>query len=135
MERVIHAFVLARLDYCNSLYFGLPKSSLLRLQMVQNAAARFLKRVHKREHITPILMSLNWLPVEYRIELKILVFVFKSLKGLSPSYLSDLINVNRSTRCLRSANSITLTYPRSRLKKKVTMPLQWPVLDYGTIFL
>ncbi len=48
--------------------------------MIQNAADRFLTGVRKREHITPILMSLNWLTVHYRVEFKILLFVFKSLK-------------------------------------------------------
>ncbi len=42
LEKVIHAFITSRVDYCNSLYLGLPKSLLARLQMVQNAAARLL---------------------------------------------------------------------------------------------
>ena len=116
LKTVTHVFVLSRLDYCNSLYMGLPKSSMSRLQMVQNAAARFLTGVRRREHITPILSFLNWLPVCYRVEFKILLLVFKALIGLAPSYLSDLINVKKSTRCLRSSDSIILSYPRSRLK-------------------
>ncbi len=44
---VIHAFITSRLDYCNSLYLGLPKSLLARLQMVQNAAARLLTGAKK----------------------------------------------------------------------------------------
>ena len=39
-ETVIHAFITSRLDYCNALYFGVSQSSLTRLQLVQNAAAR-----------------------------------------------------------------------------------------------
>ena len=42
-ERVIHAFVSTRLDYCNALYAGLNKTSLARLQLVQNAVARLLR--------------------------------------------------------------------------------------------
>ncbi len=85
--------------------------------MVQNAAARFLTRVCKHQHITPILMALNWLPVHYRVDLKILV-VFKSLNALAPSYLSDLFNLNISGRCLRSTNSHSLAQPRTRLKSR-----------------
>jgi len=58
--------------------------------MVQNATARFLTGVRRREHITPILLSPNWLPVSYRVEFKILLLVFKALTGLAPSYLSNL---------------------------------------------
>ncbi len=94
LEKVIHAFITSRLDYCNSLYLGLPKSLLARLQMVQNAAARLLTGAKKHEHITPILASLHWLPVSFRIQLKILLIVFKALNGQAPSYISDLISFN-----------------------------------------
>uniref|UniRef100_A0A3B3HXE2 Uncharacterized protein n=1 Tax=Oryzias latipes TaxID=8090 RepID=A0A3B3HXE2_ORYLA len=88
-ETVIHAFVTTRLDYCNSLYFGAPHSSLSRLQLVQNAAARLLTGTRKREHITPVLASLHWLPVHFRVCFKIILFVFKSLNGLAlPTSLS-----------------------------------------------
>lgn len=53
LEVAIHAFVTSRLDYCNSLYCGLPQSSLSRLQIVQNAAARLLTGSRKRDHISP----------------------------------------------------------------------------------
>ncbi len=66
-ERVIHAFITTRLNYCNSLYLGISQSSLNRLQMVQNAAARVLTGAPKRENITPVIQLLHWLPVRYRI--------------------------------------------------------------------
>ncbi len=59
-ETAIHAFIHSRMDYCNSLYLGINNSSISRLQMVQNAAARLLTGVRKYEHITPVLMSLHW---------------------------------------------------------------------------
>ncbi len=43
---------------------------------------------HKRDHITPVLQSLHWLPVRYRVDLKILLIVYKSLNGMAPSYIS-----------------------------------------------
>ncbi len=58
--------------------------------MVQKAAARLLTGTKKREIITPILISLHWLSIEFRIQFKVLLFVYKSMVGLSPSYLSDL---------------------------------------------
>ncbi len=85
-ERVIHAFITMRLDYCNALYIGISQASLACLQLIQNTAARVLKGTHKREHITPILASLHWFPVNFRIRpnFKILLFVLKSLNGMAP---------------------------------------------------
>lgn len=70
LETVIHAFISSRLDYCNSLYLGVAKSSLFRPQMVQNAAARLLTGTRKREHILPFLALLHWLPVEYQVQVQ-----------------------------------------------------------------
>ncbi len=67
LEKVIHAFITSKLDYCNSLYTGISQTALSRLQLVQNAAARLLTRSHKRDHITPVLQSLHWLPVRYTV--------------------------------------------------------------------
>ena len=92
MEKVIHAVITSPLDYCYSLYLGLSQSSLTRLQMVQNAAARMLTGTNKFEHITPVLASLHWLPVHFRIQFKTLLIVFEALNGQAPSYMTDLIH-------------------------------------------
>ncbi len=113
---MIHVFVSSRLDYCNSLYMGINQSSINRLQMVKNAAAKLLTGTRRFDHISPVLCSLHWLPVCYRIEFKILLFVFKILSGTAPEYLSDLLNPNTSSRPLRSSEKRVLMVPRSRLK-------------------
>ena len=111
LETVIHAFITSRLDYCNSLYCGLTQSTLHRLQMVQNSAARLLTGTRRREHISPVLAQLHWLPVKYRIQFKILLFVFKALNGLAPQYLSDLLSKPPAVRVLRSASQMLLDVP------------------------
>ena len=68
---LIHAFISSRLDYCNSLFTCLNKKDWTRLQLVQNSAARILKRTESRANITPVLKSLPWLPVFYRFNYKI----------------------------------------------------------------
>uniref|UniRef100_A0A3B3CPF8 Reverse transcriptase domain-containing protein n=1 Tax=Oryzias melastigma TaxID=30732 RepID=A0A3B3CPF8_ORYME len=102
-EILIHAFITSRIDYCNALLSGVKKTTLNRVQLVQNSAARLLTRTRKREHITPILKSLHWLPVSYRIDFKILLIVYKSVHGLSPSFISDLLLAYEPPRALRSS--------------------------------
>ena len=118
LEKAIHALISSRLDYCNALYVGVSQSSLSGLQLVQNAAARLLTNTNRREHITPVLNSLHWLPVQYRIDFKLLMFVFKALNGLAPSYLSELLTVREPGGALRSSNQLLLEVPRSKYKHR-----------------
>lgn len=90
-EKLIHAFVTSRLDYCNSLFHEIDEQYLARLQRVQNAAARMITRTKKHDHITPVLIKLHWLPVKVRIEFKLLTITYKCLHDLAPEYLRTLI--------------------------------------------
>uniref|UniRef100_A0A8C6LAX3 Reverse transcriptase domain-containing protein n=1 Tax=Nothobranchius furzeri TaxID=105023 RepID=A0A8C6LAX3_NOTFU len=118
LEKIIHAFVSSRLDYCNALFTGLSKTSLSRLQAIQNAAARLLTKSSRRAHITPVLQSLHWLPVEYRIQFKVLVLTYRALNNQAPSYLSELLSPHTTSRNLRSTSENLLAVPRTRLKTK-----------------
>ena len=113
----VHAFVTSRLDYANALLYGLPKCDISRLQRIQNSAARLVTGTRKREHITPVLQQLHWLPVSYRIQYKILVLAYKAVHGTAPSYLCDLVNVYKPGRTLRSSSdALLLQQPHTRLK-------------------
>ncbi len=134
LEKVIHAFIISRLDYCNSLYYGAQNKVLDRLQMVQNASARMLTGTRKFDHITPVLRSLHWLPVSFRIKFKIVLFVFTSLHGLAPPYIADLIQEQKPTRSLRSQSQKLLLVPCSKMKSRgdrafaVAAPKLWNIL-------
>ena len=102
----------SKLDYCNSLYSGLPSASLSRLQSVQNSLARLVfPSVKRSDHITPTLKKLHWLPIPQRITFKIALLTFKALSCHQPSYLCELIVPYQPTRHLRSADQRLLTVP------------------------
>jgi hypothetical protein len=110
-----NSLVSSRLDYCNSLYFGLPNCLLDRLQRVQNSLARaIVPTVRRFDHITPTLNLLHWLPVRKRIEFKIATLTFKTLNNNQPTYLRDLIKLHVPSRSLRSCNKQMLEVPDIR---------------------
>ncbi len=110
-----NAFITSRLDYCDSLFLGLPLSSIACWQIVQNAAASLLTRAKKTGHVTSILASLPWLPVHIRIQLKMLLFVFN---GQARSYLTDRHTPLSSSRYLISSGRFFFAVPHSHLKTK-----------------
>ena len=108
-RKLVQANVTSLLDYCNSLLVGLPNSLLSLLQRVQNCAARIVKRLPKHSHITQVLKDLHWLPIAQRIEYKIIMMTFKSLNGLAPPYLGDLLTPYQPSRTLHSSNDNQLS--------------------------
>jgi hypothetical protein len=115
-ENLVHTFITSILDRCNSLLYGLPDNLIQTLQRVQHAAARLIVGAKRRDHITPVLRDLHWLPVRQRITFKILLLTFKCLNGLAPSYLCELITPYNSSRSLRSSGTNLLKVPHTRTK-------------------
>ena len=105
--------LISRLDYGNALLYGVNASLITKLQRIQNTSAWLITRRTKRcEHITPVLMDLNWFPVCYRTQYKLLLCVFKALNGLAPVYLKDLVTVYEPARTLRSENAMLVVQPK-----------------------
>ena len=113
---LVHALVISRIDYCNGLYFNLPRNQTERLQRIMRAAARVVAKPRRNDSVTEICKNLHWLPVVERSKFKILTMVYKSLHGLAPGYLQELIVPYEPSRTLRSANSNLLCVDKSRVK-------------------
>ena len=115
-KALIHAFVAGRVDYCNAILYGASDGVIRRLQTALNAAARLVVDADRRQHMTPILQGLYWLPVKQRILYKIGVLSFHCVRGDGPVYLSDMFNRVSDT-CgranLRSAARGDFVIPRT----------------------
>ena len=112
-EQIVHSFVTCRLDMCNSLYVGLPKNQISRLQRVQNMAARLITISKRSDSISNILKSLHWLPVSKRIIYKILLITYKTLRYSSPKYLYQILKCHDPVRNLRSSSQLQLFTPKT----------------------
>ena len=81
-EKIVHALISSRLEFGNALLYNLPQTKLAKIQRLQNAAARIVTLTKKYTHITPILKSLYWLPIEQRIKFKFYFLFFTVYKVL-----------------------------------------------------
>ena len=66
-----NALVGSKIDYCNSLFYGVTDQQMQRLQRILNTLCRIVTCTHRFSSITGPLSSLHWLPVRYRIQFKI----------------------------------------------------------------
>ena len=106
------ALVSSHLDYCNSLLSGIAEADLTRLQRVLNRLACVVTKSPTFTHSVPLLRSLHWLPVKYRVHFKICLLTYKALHEEQPVYLCSLIATSLPSRSLRSNRGITLSILR-----------------------
>ena len=111
------------------------------LHMTQNSAARLVMRQRRRDHITPVLIALHWLPIRYRIIYKVPVLTCLAIHNLALAYITDLISAYEPGRQLLSASRVLLTVPRHNLERfvrrgySVNAPHLWNYLpEYVVLF-
>ena len=102
---LIVSLVITHLDYANSILIGITQTELKRLQKIQNIAAKMVCNKKRYDSATACLRELHWLPVEQRIEYKILTLVFKCFIGQAPKYLQDLLTLKQIYRPGLRSNS------------------------------
>ena len=97
LQLLVSFLVLSRIDYCNSLYYGLPNTSLNPLYKVFNSAACLVSRTPRFSPTSPSLVLLYWFSLKYRMIFKICLIMFKIKHKIFPVYLTDSIRFpNRS---------------------------------------
>ena len=102
---LVSAFVLSRIDYCNSLLFGSTHDVTSNLQRIQNYAAQVMLRLPMSSSITINLRSLHWLPVKVRSTYKIACLCYHCHSSTAPSYVADVLHEMPShTRIIRPSS-------------------------------
>ena len=107
-----NALVSSRFDYCNSLLSGIAETDLTKLQCVLNRRARVVTKSPPFTRSVPLLRSLHWLPVIYRVHFKICLLTYKALQEEQPVYLRSLIAISLPSHSLRSNRGITQSISR-----------------------
>ena len=108
--------IISHLDYCNSVFAGFtsrPGRSVT-VNPEQCGTACFEKR--KRDHVTPLVKELHWLPVKFRCQYKIATLAHRPFEVSLPLYLSSSLCTYEPSRCLRSSKEKLLKIPKGNLK-------------------
>ena len=99
LRTLVSACTFSKIDYCNSLYYGIIVRLLNKLQAVQNSAVRLIRKKGNYQNLSidGYLKRFHWLRVKEQIIFKVLLLVHKCLKGKVPLALSQHLNYVTST--------------------------------------
>ena len=133
IQTVVHAFITSNLDYCNSLFYGMPQHFIDRLHGIQNAAAHVVLLIPKFDHKRTSLFDQHWLPVKQSILFKTMLLTFKCLIRKSPVYLRYMVERHMPSRPLRSSSALLLKVSRFKNKTLGFRTFAMLQLAFGTV--
>ena len=132
------AFLLSRIDYCNSLLLGSTHDVTSHLQRIQNYAARVILRLPKSSSITIHLNSLRWLPVKVRSTYKIACLCYHCHSSTAPSYVTYMLHKKplhtRNTRSSSHTMPLLNRPAHSKVTNLVIVHFLLLLLLSGTLF-
>ena len=79
------------MDYANATLNGLPDCDINKMQRIQNITAKMVLRPHKYSSPMECMKELHCFPIWFRIQHKVLTFVYKTLNGDAPEYMKVLL--------------------------------------------
>ena len=96
-KSIVQEIVMSRIDYCNSLLYGVAATNLSKLQRVQNAADWLVCSLWRHQHVTSSFICLHWLLIKFRINFKIAMLCFKCIHGHAPNYLKSIVAIKKTS--------------------------------------
>ena len=106
LQQLVSSDIFSHLDYCNSLYYGINNNLIMKLQRVQNCAARLVcKEKIGHNMMDKVMMNLHWLKVKFRCLYKILLIVHNCLHQNAPNELIELLQYADSERTMNLRES------------------------------
>ena len=108
-----NALVLQYFDYCDVVWDNMSKTSAVRLQKLQNLAARIITKSNYDIRSRDILHSLGWDNLHDRRTKHKALMMFKSLNGLAPQGLKELFNYHKTNYNLRNGERC-ISLPKHR---------------------
>ena len=114
-HQLVRSLILSRLDYANSLLYGIAGKDRRKLQKLQNKAAKVIFRCDRLHPSAPLRREFHWLPINEGVIFKVLLLTLKGVNNLIPAYLSDFLIKYFSVReNLRSGNKHLLCVSRTK---------------------
>jgi len=115
---LVNSTIISRIDYQNSIYYGIPNQTIRKLQMILNSSIRLIFRLNPKEYssITSYRIRLGWLSMTLRIEYKLMIIIKKVILYGQPIYLRELLNFKKlgNYMVLRNDNEETISHRYSK---------------------
>ena len=93
-------------------YLVFADKEIIEPQRIQNSLAHVVNKESPLTHSVPLLRSLHWLPIKFRIEFKTCLLTYKTFNENQPDYLYAMLTPSVPSRSLRSNNGINFSVPK-----------------------
>ena len=135
LNQIYLSYLLPIIEYSCVVWDGCTVQDINSLQKLQNEAARIVAGLTRSVSLDNLYRECGWVSLVERRRQQKLIFMYKSVNGLVPTYISDLIPPSIgeiSTYTLRNQNDITVPFCRTEISRKSCIPSSisvWNSLD------
>ncbi|MCG7879870.1 MAG: hypothetical protein N0C90_26630, partial [Candidatus Thiodiazotropha endolucinida] len=115
------SYLLPIVEYSCIVWGGCSAHDCSSLQKLQNEAARIVTGLTRSVSLDNLYRECGWVPLAERRRQQKLIFMYRSVNGLVPTYITDLIpppvrEIN--SYALRNQNDITIPFCRTEISRK-----------------